>query len=210
MKRVLALLLIGAAGTASAQSAGDQRGFYVGAVVGMASYPKHPKVELFDYTLRATDADANDVFRGFTAGYRFGEHFALEAGYVDLGAGTAKLIDVGGTDFRGDLRLGVRGETMAAVVLFPFGDQWEAFVKGGLLYQDVKARVVWMEGGNLWTVGTTARHELKTYAEAGVSYRFDSSWKASLGLGLFPNVGDESRTGRADLRATYVGITYQF
>jgi hypothetical protein len=210
MKWVCALLLIGATGAASAQSADDQRGFYLGAVGGVTTYPKHPKVVFRDYTLHSTDTREEDFSWGVTAGYRFGRHFALEAGYIDLGAGTAKLIDTGGTDFRGDLRLGVRGPTIAAVALFPFGPRWEMFLKGGALYQDVKVQLDWTQSGVAWTLGATAEHELRPFVEGGVSYRFDSHWKAGLGMSFFRHLGTRDRTGEVNLRSSFLGMTYQF
>lgn len=215
MKWVCALVLTGAAGAASAQSADDrptddQRGFYVGAMGGVTRYPSDPKVRLYDLTLRSTDTREEDFSWGVTGGYRFGRHFALEAGYLDLGAGTAKLVDAGGSDFRGDLRFGATALTIAGVAIFPVGPRWELFLKGGVLRQDVKTQLDWTQSGVDWTLGITADHELKPFAEAGVSYLFDSHWKVGLGLGAYPHLGTKDTTGRANLLSSYLGITYRF
>ena len=210
MKWVCALLLLGAAGAVSAQSADDERGFYVGGSAGVASYPDNPKIIFRDLTLRSTDTRAEDFSWGVTAGYRFSRHFALEAGYVDLGAGTTKLIDVGGTDFRGDFRFGVHGPTVAAVVLFPLGPNWEMYLKGGAIYQDVKARLNWTQAGEDWTLGATAEHVMKPFIEGGVSYRFDSHWKVGLGLTAYRHIGMNGSTGKVNMRSTLLSFTYQF
>jgi OOP family OmpA-OmpF porin len=209
MKRIYVLLLLmGAASTALAQD--DQRGFYLSATAGVATYPGRPKVILGNFTLTSNDTREEDMSWGFATGYRFSRHFAFEAGYVDLGEGTAKLLDAAGSDLRSDLRFGARGETITAVVLFPFGPKWEMYLKGGVLIQDVNLRLNGTQSGVPFALSSQSKREGKLYAAGGVSYRFDSHWKVSLGVSQFPDIGDKDRTGRADIRVTALGISYQF
>jgi hypothetical protein len=129
MKRACALLLIGATGAASAQTADGEHGFYVGARAGVAKYPGQPK----------------------------------------LIVGTL-----------------------------------------GLLFQDVDSRLSGTQAGVPFTLSSSSGRGGKLYVEAGVSYRFDEHWKASLGVTHLSDIGDEDRTGRADIRNVFLGLTHQF
>jgi hypothetical protein len=61
-----------------------------------------------------------------------------------------------------------------------------------------------------FTLSSSSKREGKVYVEAGVSYRFDEHWKASLGVTHLPDIGDKDRTGRADIRNVFLGLTHQF
>jgi len=210
MKWVYALLLIGAAGSASAQSADGERGFYVGARAGVANYPAHPRVVAGNLTFVSKDTREEDLSWGFDAGYRFSKHFGFEVGYLDLGAGTAKMVDAAGLGARADVRFSVRGETLGLVTFFPIGPKWETYGKLGFLRQDVDFRLSGTQAGAPFTLSSSSRREFKLYLETGVSYRFDEHWKASLGLTHLSDIGDKDRTGRANIRNLFLGITYQF
>jgi len=205
-----AALLLGAAGVATAQSADDERGFYLGALAGVANYPSRPKLIVGNFTLKSTDTREEDTSWGVTAGYRFSRHIAVEAGYLDLGEATAKMVDSGGSDLRGDLRFAARGETLAFVALFPFGERWDWYVKAGLLFQDVDFRLSGTQGGVPFTLSSSSKTGAKLYSGGGVSYRFDTHWKASFGLSHYPHVGDKDRTGRADVLNAFLGMSYRF
>jgi opacity protein-like surface antigen len=210
MKWIYALLLIGAAGSASAQSADGERGFYVGARAGVANYPAHPKVIVGNLTFVSTDTHKEDLSWGFDTGYRFSKHFAFEVGYLDLGEVTAKMVSTVGFDSRADVRFAVRGETMGLVALFPIGRKWEPYGKLGLLFQDVDFRLSGTQAGVPFTLSSSSKREGKLYLETGISYRFDEHWKASLGLTHLSDIGDKDRTGRADIRNVFLGLTHAF
>jgi opacity protein-like surface antigen len=210
MKWVYALLLIGAAGSASAQSADGERGVYVGARVGVAKYPARPKLIVGDLTFVSKDTREEDLSWGFDAGYRFSKHFGFEVGYLDLGEGTASMVDTAGLDVRGDLRFSVRGETLGLVTFFPIGRKWEPYGKLGVLFQDVDFRFSGTQAGVPFRLSSSSNREGKLYLETGVSYRFDEHWKASLGLTHLSDIGDKDRTGRADIRNVFLGLTHQF
>jgi OmpA-OmpF porin, OOP family len=206
---VFLALLGSAASPVFAQSAPDEKGFYTGAVAGVAAYPASPIVSLGPYTLHSIDTREDDMSWGFTGGYRFGRYFALEAGYVDLGEGTARLIESSGAPVQADLHFSARGATLAAVVLFPMR-KWEPFVKAGMLFQDAELRIDGTEAGAPFSLSASASSGTKALFETGVSYRFNEKWKATLGFAFFVDVGDERRTGEADIKSHYLGITYQF
>ena len=97
-----------------------------------------------------------------------------------------------------------------AIVLLPFGPKWEMYLKGGVLFQDVDLRLDGMQSGVPFTLSSDSKREGKLYAAGGVSYRFDSHWKVSLGLSSFSDIGDKDRTGRADIRFSSLGISHSF
>jgi len=210
MKGFCAFLLLGAAGAASAQAADGERGFYVGARAGVANYPARPKLIVGNATFRSNDTREEDLSWGFDVGYRFSKHFAFEAGYLDLGEGTAKMVDATGANLQGDLRFSARGETLGVVALFPIGRKWEPYGKLGVLFQDVDFRFSGTQAGVPFTLSSSSRREGKLYLETGVSYRFDAHWKASLGLTHLSDIGDKDRTGRADIRNVFLGLSHAF
>src|SRR4029077_14505209 len=95
----------------------------------------HASVLLNDSVVSSVDTDTSDFAWSLRAGYRFSRYFALELGTIDLGEGTAKLLDSeGGT--HADLRFKAGGPFAAAVFTWPVG-KWEPFIKTGLLRQNV-------------------------------------------------------------------------
>jgi OmpA-OmpF porin, OOP family len=205
----LVVLLGCAGGPAFAQSAQDEKGFYLGAIAGAASYPAAPEIIVGPYTFYSTDTREDDMAWGVTAGYRFGRYFAMEAGYVDLGEATASMVESTGRDVRTDLFFSARGATLAAVGFFPFR-KWEPFLKAGVLFQKAELRLNGTEFGTPFSLRGEATGGTKAFFDTGVNYRFNEKWKATLGIAFFVDVGEENRTGEADIKLTYLGISYQF
>jgi hypothetical protein len=206
---VLVALLFCTAGQAFAQSAPDEKGFYTGGMAGVATYPSSPELILGPYTFHSVHTREDDMSWGFTGGYRFGRYFALEAGYVDLGEGSASMVESSGAPVQADLYFSARGATLAAAVFFPIR-KWEPYVKAGMLFQDVELRIEGSEGGTPFLVTGETHSGTKAILETGVSYRFTERWKATFGLAFFVDVGDEDVTGEAEVRNAYLGISYQF
>jgi hypothetical protein len=205
---LLTTLLFFAAASVCAQTADTDKGFYVGANVGSATYTSRPQVFLGSITLDTTSAHEDDFAWGLTGGYRFGRHFAFEAGYVDLGEGSAHLADFAGGPLQADIRYSVRGATLAGVLLFPVR-KWEPFIKLGVLFQDVDLHLNGVQSGAPFEVTSSARGTA-LFWQAGVNYRFDERWQAGFALTYFLDVGDRGRTGEADLRTAFLGVTYRF
>jgi hypothetical protein len=66
------------------------------------------------------------------------------------------------------------------------------------------------QAGVPFTVSSSSKREGKLYLETGVSYRFDEHWKANLGLTHLSDIGDKDRTGRADIRNVFLGLSHPF
>lgn len=205
----LAMLCVCPAGMAFAQSAPDEKGFYTGATAGVSAFPSKPKLILGPYTFHSIDTREDDFAWGFIGGYRFGRYFALEAGYTDLGEGTARMVESSGAPVQADLHFLSRGGTLAAVVLYPMR-KWEPFLKVGALIEDVELRIDGTESGIPFSLSGSTDGGMRAFFETGVNYRFNDQWKVSVGLSFYNNVGAEDRTGKADIRSTYLGISRQF
>jgi hypothetical protein len=205
----LAGLLFCAAGPVCAQSGETEKGFYAGVSAGVTSYSARPEIILGDITLNSTDASENNFAWSVTGGYRFGRHFALEAGYADLGEGTAHLIDfTGRSSLQTDLRFSARGAKVAGVLLFPIRN-WEPFIKVGVLYEDVDLRLNGTQSGAPFAFSSHS-DGMKIFWEGGVSYRFDERWKATFGLTYYPKLGKQGEAGESDVLTASLGITYRF
>jgi len=205
-----ALLMMGASGIASAQSADIRSGFYLGGFAGYANYPDHTTVDVGSFTLNSVKGSKDDGSWGVLGGYRFGRYFAIEAGYVDLGTGTTRLLDSAGSPLQADLGFKVRGETLGLVGILPFGAHWEAFAKASLLRQNVDFRLTGTQASAPFRLSSHTSGEMKLYEEAGISYRFDSNWKTSLTVSHFTKIGKENVTGQVSFHNTSLGLFYQF
>lgn len=100
--------------------------------------PSPPYAEL------ARSTEINDVDAGFSAlvGYRINRYFAAELTYTDFGE--YERIDrfAGAPSFR--YELGVTGPSVSVLGSLPLGEQWEVFLRGGMLFadQDVSTKVI--------------------------------------------------------------------
>ena len=202
-----ALLMFGVAGVASAQSAEIGSGFYAGAFGGLAKYPDQPRVVVGSFTMYATNETRDDASWGIAGGYRFGKYFAIDAGYIDLGEGTASLAYSAGI---ANLRFRARGETLGFAGILPFGSRWEAYAKLGLMHQDVDFGLSGTQSGAPFALSSNSHDGVKLYQEAGISCRFDTHWKTTLAVSHFPNVGKQDVTGQVNILNTSLGIYYQF
>ncbi|HEY7886487.1 MAG TPA: outer membrane beta-barrel protein [Cellvibrionaceae bacterium] len=117
---VLSLALAGlmTAHTASAD-------FYINANVGMSSFDE--------------DGFDNAVSYNLFAGYQFGKHIAIQAGYVYLGSFEAEssiLDQIGGDpDIIVDKAdLSITGPELSIVGILPFSDRFSGYAKAGLFH----------------------------------------------------------------------------
>jgi len=77
-------------------------------------------------------------------GYQFNDHFALQAGYLEIGSIDDDVV-VGGTSINiaGD----VTGYTVAALARVPFGKKFDAHAKLGSYFYDADMRVDGIDSG---------------------------------------------------------------
>ncbi|MDP7041406.1 MAG: porin family protein, partial [Gammaproteobacteria bacterium] len=92
------------------------------------------------------DTDYGDGDSGFTVttGYRFSPGFAIEASYTDSGTpqwdeGAVFITSLGDTfDVSADIDM--TSTQVSLVGLVPFGDNWDFYVRGGIVFWDAESK----------------------------------------------------------------------
>lgn len=118
--------------------------------------------------------DVDDVDTGFslTVGYRINRYLAAELSYFDFG----EYEIVERYSMINDVRyeLGVRGPAVSVIGSLPLGEQWELFLRGGLLFADQQV--------SLRVVSSFDRDfsDEVVMAGAGVQWSFAPRWAARL------------------------------
>lgn len=125
------------------------------------------------------DIDVEDVDAGFSAtvGYRVNRYLAAEVSYADFGEFEAiERYSFGVTRYE----LGVRGLSLSVLGSLPLSEQWELFLRAGVLFADqqVSSDVITSSPGP----GPIERDysDEVIIAGAGVQWSFASRWAARL------------------------------
>jgi len=164
--------------------------WYAGAMLGKAVYKD------------ACDDDDDDTAWSAFIGYAFNENFALEGGYVDLGA-----IDslVGDCERQQDIVAdpSADGISLAAVVRAPIGQKFSIYGKGGAF---------------AWNMDRDAAGGLPAASDDGISpllgvglgYSFTERFEGRLEYDRFFDVGEQETTGQTDIDALMIGGAFKF
>lgn len=133
--------------------------------------------DLLDSGLTATSVDKDDRDRGYKlyGGYRFAPHFAIEAGYFDLGRFGFEAETTPAGELRGQIRL--RGLNLDLVGLLPVTENFSVIARGGLTYVDTADR---FRGSGAVTVAERNPHE----RERGYKYGFGLQYELTPALAL--------------------------
>ena len=191
-----------------AAAATDSR-YYLDADVGVNFEQGKVNLDVGPDVLHRVSNHQLDTMWGFSVGEQFTRHFALELGYRDLGRISGSLINVPGSNpATGSFGWSAHGPTTTLVWRFPVG-RWEADFKLGSLfaYSHVSAQVT--DG-----FGSYTRHVFAWnpgwLAEIGLGYRLTDHWTVSLREDAFGKIGREEIKGRWSVRATLLGVSYNF
>lgn len=125
-----------------------------------------------------TAVDVDEVDTGFSAtvGYRMSRYLAAELSYVDFGEyAITEQYSFGSTKYE----LGVRGPSLALLGSLPLGEQWELFVRGGVLFADQEMTLKTSSSGPTANGGRDFSDEV-IIAGAGVQWSFAQRWAARL------------------------------
>lgn len=129
--------------------------------------------------IRPTSIEIDEVDAGFgaTLGYRVNRYFAAEVSYADFGEYEIlerySFADV-------QYELGVRGPSISVLGSLPLGDQWELFLRGGVLFADQKVSFRVVPGSTGSSGPARNFSDEVTMAGAGVQWSFASRWTARL------------------------------
>lgn len=154
----------------AAAQAAEEPGFYFAATASRVAHDG----EGFSDIPTSGQTDIDDVDTGFSAtvGYRINRYFLGELTYADFGE--YERID------RYDLSIGpvtsravfgVRGPSLSVLGSLPLGEQWEVFLRGGVLFADQKLTT------ESWDVDSSDEVAI---AGAGVQWSFAPRWAARL------------------------------
>ncbi|TAL07496.1 MAG: hypothetical protein EPO03_05085 [Porticoccaceae bacterium] len=170
--KVGGLLLLSASGAAFAAGPGAASpvGWYLGGGVGQSDANGINASDLNDGSLSGGSSDHTDVAWELFGGYRLNSHFALEAGWIDLGKFKAAGISSGTGDTwdAGPVSANVKvdGFDVAAVGIWPIGDRLELFGKVGGLYSKADYSVT-----NAGLSGSNNEHNTDVLFGAGANYK---------------------------------------
>jgi opacity protein-like surface antigen len=157
----------------AAAQAADEPGFYFAAAASRVAYDGQGHLFSKPYS-RNRQTMIDDVDTGFSAtvGYRINRYIAGELTYADFGEyERIDRYDLGSIGRSEDRTLfGVRGPSLSVLGSLPLGEQWEVFLRGGVLFADQKIT---------HTFGGNSSDEVGI-AGAGVQWSFAPSWAARL------------------------------
>lgn len=156
--------------------------------------------------------DDKDSAWGLTAGYRAGRYVAVELNYFNLGtleASTSVLVLVPplvppftaqSMTLRRELE--TSGPALSVLGILPLSDSWEVYLRGGVLFADMKLTTSLGDNSNSTTFGSEA-----AALGAGAQFNWGDHWSARVEFQRFLEVGDD--LGEADIDLLSLGVLYR-
>ncbi len=182
-----AIILAALIGAASAQAQSSDK-FYVTGAVGTT----HLNLDCEG----APSCDTSDTGGKLVGGYKFGNGFSAELGYVNFGK--SKL--AGGADW---ISVKVSAITLGGAYALPLNNDWGLNLRLGVAQVKTKADSFITGYGS----GTGSRNDTNVYAGIGASYAISPAVKLELGI-------DSTKAGDADgggnVRLISLGATFAF
>jgi OOP family OmpA-OmpF porin len=206
--RIAVATLLGAA-AAGAQAAGNE-GWYGGLDLGRST--QHLGGGQIDGALgqqglaSSSSLDDHGTAWGLFAGYQFNPYFAVEGGYLNLGKfDYSSTVSSPAADTVSG-HLGVQGVDAAAVGLLPFGKQWAAYGKAGLLYAKST-----LDASSTGAVAVSDADHWSTSPLLGAGINYDLTRNVALRgeYDRYFKVGDTT-TGKGDIDAFTARVVYRF
>lgn len=148
---------------------------------------------------------------GVQVGYRWNSYVAAEVGYVDLGSGTYNSnvgISVGGgpvTTQHAKGKFTSSGVTAAMVGMFPVGEQFDIYARGGIYFSDTSTHV---SGAGIRAPGLSGGDE-DTFFGVGGAWHINRYYSLRFEYNRFINVGKASTTGEADVDLFTVDVLFR-
>lgn len=154
--------------------------------------------------------DERDPAYKVLLGYRFGEHFAVEGGYAQLGEYRITRGQSATDALNADVR--VKGLLLQGVGRLPLGAGIGLVARGGVLLSETKTfRAV--SGGAAFAgaaAGSTIADEFNRAWGLGLEYRWSNTLTLRIDWDRYLKVGDPASTGEADLDVYGVGLNLRF
>jgi len=219
MKKSLFLPCVVLAMYTTIASAQDQ-GFYAGLGMGMSSadVTEISRQDVLDSGFTSLSAfqsgssDTDTAWRVF-GGYRFNPNIAGELFYTDLGtfsrdaSGTGVTTSSATVNFNLNSDLKVTGFGAAVLLGMPLSEQWNVFVKPGLLYWDAKRTSTVTASGSTQS-GSVDKNGTSLSIGVGAGYNFTDKFSARLEWERYFDVGDKNTTDKSDINM--IALSLQF
>jgi len=202
-------------------------GFYIGVnytqIKNDAQRPAFDQLRDFIYdagldfapSASSTRFDAKDSGYGIVGGYRFGPHWALEGGYLELGNveyrdhSTGVFRETGAAeDWTLNFDSKTSGLSLSALGILPITYRTELYVRGGALFATNKL-TYFATNGSLVDADIRSKSKTNLLAGAGLSFGFLEIYSLRLEYLRVFDVGQDL-TGKADVDVYSLGMTVRF
>jgi len=218
LKSLLFCSMVAATGATHAE------GFYVVGAIGQSRV--HDDISRSDFPgADSFSHDTQDTAYKFQVGYQLSENFALEGGYVDLGKSSVKastyLPDPRVTnELTGNWQ--ASGLTFAGVLTLPINEGLSIFGKLGVINAKVESKISVATYGGIFplVMPNPPNPRVQTISESSTnikpSFGIGARYDFGNGVGIrgeierFNNLGDDDKTGEADVDLYSIGVTYNF
>ena len=179
--------------------------FYLGASVG-ATYAAVDAEANANAAFTSTDRSDAGI-KGYL-GLRLHRHFAIEAGYADLGEIRARTGNFSGFVER---EWRTKSPFVDAVAIFPIAGRWSAFGKVGAAWTDVKVHT--KSGGSVTPIPLASDHKREVNFKFGFGGMFDitPNLSARAEVEVYTGIGDGSvGLDNGSIGMYTIGIQYRF
>ncbi|CAN5414764.1 hypothetical protein BH11PSE9_BH11PSE9_26520 [soil metagenome] len=139
-------------------------------------------------------------------GYRFGENWAVEAGYIDLGKAKYSAAYSGGTA-SGSLE--AAGFDAAGLYLLPLASGITVFGKAGVMLAKVKSNLAGVPGAGAGSVNASS-NSVKPLLGLGLTYALTEHIDLRSEFDHVGHIGSANRTGTMNASMFSVGVVYRF
>jgi OOP family OmpA-OmpF porin len=160
--------------------------------------------------------DDTDTTWSLDVGYKFSPNFALEVGYADLGAATYRASGTlrpffSSFTFPANLseEISVKGPQLAAIGILPLGKRFDLHAKVGAFFAKTTDKgSITIQGNN--GSGSVGAHSTEAFFGLGAGFNITDRLVLNLNWQIYKNVGDEEKTGEADVKQLTAGLALGF
>jgi OOP family OmpA-OmpF porin len=210
-KTVGTLSLVGCAAMSSQFAVADDTFWYVGGNIGQS----RAKIDDAQITSQLTgislppssisDDNSNTAFKLF-GGYQFNKHFAVEAGYFNLGEFGFMATTVPAGTLSGKIK--VQGLNVDAVGILPLDHKFSVFGRLGLQYAQTKDNFSSTGAVPVLSNANPSKNALNYKAGLGVQYDFNQSLGMRIEAERYRI--DDAINNKGDINMYSLGLVYRF
>ena len=169
-------------------------------------------------TTGSSSVNDTDTAWGAQIGYRFNRFVAAEIGYVDLGKANyvGELSSVFPAPVNGRLNYEVHqrflssGPTIAALGIFPIGQRFEVYGRGGIYFADTRYRLKLefpLLDEPISSEDKAGTQEF--FGGLGFAWNINEDYAVRVEGSYFNDVGDDDRTGEASVALLTIGFVFR-